>query len=202
MSDDLFEVAFSGQVSDGSDLDNVKARVGKMFNADERKLNKLFSGKRVVIKKNISKETADKYLKAFAQVGAVAEAKSIALVVESSPVTATESIQESRSESAAIPQVKPTTPPVPEAQPPLPGETDFTVPPKTDPLGITGDQIDDLVATVAPVGSTLHEEAKEVEVTTYDLSGLEVAPVGSQIGASKKEADPPPPDTGGLSMAD
>ena len=202
MSEDLFEVAFSGQVSDGSDLDNVKARVGKMFNADERKLEKLFSGRRVVIKKNISQEVANKYVKALAQVGAVVEANLMAVAVESSPVTSTESIQASKPESLATPQVKPTAQPAPEAQSPSAEGTDFTIPPKTDPLGITGDQIDDLVATVAPVGSTLREEVKEVEAPTYDLSEFDVAPVGSQIGPSKKEADPPPPDTSGLSLAD
>ena len=58
MSDQLFEVAFSGQISEGANPDEVKARVGKMFNADETKLAQLFSGRRVVIKKNIDQATA------------------------------------------------------------------------------------------------------------------------------------------------
>ena len=61
MSDELFEVAFSGQINDGADLDEVKARVAKMFNADEAKLAQLFSGKRIIIKKNIDLQTAAKY---------------------------------------------------------------------------------------------------------------------------------------------
>ena len=32
MSDQLFGVAFSGQISEGANLEEVKARVGKMFN--------------------------------------------------------------------------------------------------------------------------------------------------------------------------
>ncbi len=47
MSDQLFEVAFSGQISEGAELGEVKAKVAKMFNADEAKLGQLFSGKRV-----------------------------------------------------------------------------------------------------------------------------------------------------------
>ena len=58
MSDQLFEVAFCGQISDGANLDEVKARVGKMFKADDAKLAQLFSGKRIVIKKNIDQATA------------------------------------------------------------------------------------------------------------------------------------------------
>jgi len=34
MSDELFEVAFSGQIEDGVDLDEVKAKVATLFKAD------------------------------------------------------------------------------------------------------------------------------------------------------------------------
>ena len=76
MSDQLFEVAFSGQISAGADADDVKARLGKMFNADEAKLAQLFSGKRVVIKKNIDQATADKYKTALNRAGAECDALS------------------------------------------------------------------------------------------------------------------------------
>ena len=65
MSDQLFEVAFSGKISEGADLDDVKTKVGKMFSADEAKLAQLFSGKRIVIKKNVDQATATKYKTAF-----------------------------------------------------------------------------------------------------------------------------------------
>jgi len=73
MSDQLFEVAFSGQVSEGANLEDVKARVGKMFNADDAKLAQLFSGKRIVIKKNIDQATAAKYKTALNRAGAECE---------------------------------------------------------------------------------------------------------------------------------
>ena len=49
MSDELFEVAFSGQVSDINEINDVKARVGEIFNANAAKIDQLFFGKRVVI---------------------------------------------------------------------------------------------------------------------------------------------------------
>ena len=79
---------------------------------------------------------------------------------------------------------------------------DVNPPPQLDPLGISGDQIEDLEATIAPVGSELQDNYQEVEEPQYDLSDLEVAPVGSDLGGGKKEADPPPPDTTGITMAD
>ncbi len=73
MSDELFEVAFSGQISDGAEPGEVKAKVGKMFNADDAKLAQLFSGRRVVIKKNIDRATAAKYQTALNRAGAECE---------------------------------------------------------------------------------------------------------------------------------
>ena len=75
-------------------------------------------------------------------------------------------------------------------------------PPQTDPLGITGDDIEDLVATIAPVGSELQDDYQEPEEPDIDITGIEVAPVGSDIGTGKKKSDPPPPDTTGITLAD
>lgn len=199
MSDELYEVAFSGQVSDAADMDNVKARVGKMFNADDAKIAQLFSGRRVVIKKNIDQATANKYQGAFTKAGAIAEVKlmaavgSVGVAVAATPEAPQAAV---KAQPAPIPQVQ-----APFATASAEGD-EVLVPPQTDPLGITGEQIADLGATIAPVGTALQDKHEEVETPNYDLSGLDVAPVGSQIGSGKKEANPPLPDTSGLTMAD
>ena len=58
MNESLYEVAFSGQIQEGVELDAVKARIGKIFKADEVTIAQLFSGKRIVIKKNMSDNRA------------------------------------------------------------------------------------------------------------------------------------------------
>ena len=190
MSDSLFEVAFSGEIRAGENAEDVRARVGKIFNADEKKLAHLFSGKSVVIKKNIDQQRAAKYKAALNKAGAECEIRSMNLV-----------------EPAAAP-VAPAQPVVSETAgsgSPSQREDDYgdiAPPPQTDPLGITADQIDDLAVSIAPVGSDLQDEIEEVEAPQIDISGLDVAPVGSTIGKPKKEPDPPPPDTTGLSMQD
>jgi hypothetical protein len=195
MSDQLFEVAFSGQVNDTADIDNVKARVGKIFNADATKIVQLFSGTRVVIKRNIDRPTAEKYLNTFAKAGAIAEVK--AMVSE-----ATVDIAGTHTANAAPqPNEQARLAPVQSASVSA-DEVDVLMPPQFDPLGITGDQIEDLAVSISPVGSTIQDHSAEVVAPSYDLSGLDVAPVGGQIGPIKKEADPPLPDTSGLSMAD
>lgn len=190
MSDDLFEVAFSGEIIEGENAEDVRARVGKIFNADETKLTHLFSGKTIVIKKNIDQQTAAKYEAALNKAGAECEIRSMNPVQPAARVAAD-------SETAVT---------NPAASAPAPQEPadygDIPPPPQTDPLGITADQIDDLAVSIAPVGSVLHNDIKEPETPQIDTSGFEVAPVGSTIGIAKKEPDPPPPDTTGLSLED
>ena len=89
MSDQLYEVAFSGQINDDANLDEVKARVGKMFNADAAKLAQLFSGKRIVIKKNIDQATASKYETALKRAGAACEIAPMAGTADSTASPAT-----------------------------------------------------------------------------------------------------------------
>jgi hypothetical protein len=79
---------------------------------------------------------------------------------------------------------------------------DVAPPPQTDPLGITGDQIEDLNASLAPVGSELLDSYEAPEEPQFDLSEFDVAPVGADLGSGSKEPDPPPPDTSGLSLKD
>ncbi len=194
MSDKLFEVAFSGKISDGADLGDVKARLGGMFKADESKLTQLFSGKRIVIKKNIDKQTAIKFHAALKRAGAECEVRSLS----SSGKAASNSSPKPESPPPAASKAPPATP-VRTATSADPGDAP---PPNTDPLGITGDQIDNLPATVAPVGSDMQDEIKQVAAPAIDISDLDVAPVGADIGSGKKEPDPPPPDTAGISMSE
>jgi hypothetical protein len=73
MDELLFEVAFSGQIHDDAELDEVKARIARLFKADEGTIARLFSGERIVIKKNMTAEAADKYSIAFTKAGAICE---------------------------------------------------------------------------------------------------------------------------------
>ena len=195
MSDELFEVAFSGQIKEGADLEQVKAKVGTMFKADVTKLGHLFSGKRMVIKKNIDQATANKYQKALDNAGAVCEVKSLS-----------ETAQEKTVEAKAVePEVKVTTAaPVVAIQSATSAGSGVDAPdaPKTDPLGINANDISDLSAELAPVGSDMQDEVKDVAEPELDISGIGMAPVGSDLGQVKKDDDPPPPNTDGLTMVE
>ena len=73
MDELLYEAAFSGQIHDDAKLDEVKANIARIFKADEVTMAQLFSGKRIVIKKNLTAEAADKYSIAFTKAGAICE---------------------------------------------------------------------------------------------------------------------------------
>ena len=194
MSDEKFEVAFSGEIAEDADLEQVKARVAQMFKADEAKLAHLFSGKRVVIKKDIDQQTANKYQTALNKAGAMCEVKSLSAAV-AAPVVETQAPEADAVNSATTESgnIKVTAPDIQVGTPDAPN---------TDPLHISADDIEDLVMTVAPVGSDMQNEIKEADEPVLDLSGLDMAPVGSDISDKKEETAPPPPDTTGLKVVD
>jgi len=200
MSDQLFEVAFSGQISEGANADEVKARVGKMFNADEAKLAQLFSGRRVVIKKNIDQATANKYKTALNRAGAECEIGEMGGAMGGVAAAAQSAIPAAAAEAPAADSTSSAAAPASQYETVYDGEVE--PPPQVDPLGITGDDIEDLAATIAPVGSELQDDYQEPEEPDIDLAGIEVAPVGSDLDTATKKPDPPPPDTTGITMAD
>ncbi len=196
---DVFEVAFSGQIADGADLDTVKAAVGKIFKADDAKLAQLFSGKRIVIKKNIDEATARKYKAAFSNAGAICEIKNLSQYA-AKPVT--------EEVVAAPPPEEPAPAP---AQPATANSTftaaanaDYDIPdaPNTVPLDVTGDQIADLSASLAPVGSDMQDAVEQDVVPPTVPDDITMAPVGSDLAEHEEKPTPPPPDTSGMSIVD
>lgn len=197
MSDELFEVAFSGQIQDGAELEQVKAKVAAMFKTDATKLAHLFSGKRMVIKKNINQAMANKYKVALDNAGAVCEVKSLA-----EPVTKAEpAVFDSAKPVETVPVETKAAPSV-SAKPGVVSDHDVPPAPKTDPLGIGADDISELSVDIAPVGSDMQDGVSQVEEPQLDISGLDMAPAGSDLGQVKKADEPPPPGTEGLTLVD
>lgn len=69
--DERYDVYFTGQVLDDQDPKQVRAQLGKLFNADQATLDRLFSGKPSVIKRGCDRATAQKYKSAMEKAGAV-----------------------------------------------------------------------------------------------------------------------------------
>lgn len=82
MSQNTFEVVFSGKLVEGAVLEQVKANVAAMFKVEVAKVERLFSGATVSIKKGLDEATAKKYLMALSRAGAVCQVVNRAAVVE------------------------------------------------------------------------------------------------------------------------
>jgi hypothetical protein len=200
MSNELFEIAFSGVIKPGADPEVVKQKVGQIFKADENRLAQMFSGKRMIIKRQADAATAAKYRGAFEKAGAICEVKELTSQNETAataipgPTSAT-AVSETAKPAAGVNDSGadyvsryPESEQIPQAL-------------LTDPLGISGDNIQELGADIAPVGSMM-QQAQDVPEPAIDISGMDIAPVGSDLSSGKQEAPPPPPDISGLSLAD
>jgi len=71
MSNTKYRVIFKGDIADGKNLDNVKKRLASVLKADITTIEKLFSGKLIVIKKDADRETCERLKNAFKRAGAI-----------------------------------------------------------------------------------------------------------------------------------
>ncbi|MCP4107892.1 MAG: hypothetical protein GY749_20500 [Desulfobacteraceae bacterium] len=72
-----YNVIFKGEISAGNSINEVKKRLSISLKTDEKKLNQLFSGNTLIIKKNTDYQTAIKYKSAFEKNGAICEIEEI-----------------------------------------------------------------------------------------------------------------------------
>lgn len=68
----LFDVCFAGELLEEHELQSVRQKLQKLFNANPDTLDKLFSGKMQVLKRGCDESTALKYQQAMAKAGAKA----------------------------------------------------------------------------------------------------------------------------------
>jgi TM2 domain-containing membrane protein YozV len=71
MSDKKYRVIFKGDVAAGLEIDDVKQKLAAGFKTDIAKIDRLFSGKRKVIKKEADLEACEKVRKVFERAGAI-----------------------------------------------------------------------------------------------------------------------------------
>lgn len=66
-----YHVVFEGQITGEKDLADVKRQLAALFKMNAAQVESLFSGKPVVIKRDVDAQTAQKYAAAFKKAGAV-----------------------------------------------------------------------------------------------------------------------------------
>lgn len=88
----LYNLIFQGEIIDGTSLEEVKSNISRLFKADADKTAQLFSGKPIVIKKNLDEESSKKYLSILNKAGAVIQ--QVPLQSTTSPVETISQTQE------------------------------------------------------------------------------------------------------------
>jgi len=69
--EERYNVYFAGQVQEGCDRSSVRDKLAKIFNADQATLEKLFSGRAQLIKRDCDQATALQYRDAMERAGAI-----------------------------------------------------------------------------------------------------------------------------------
>jgi hypothetical protein len=67
---ELYQIVFDGTLTGEIAVDKVKSNLGAMFKMNATQVEALFSGKPIVIKRNVDEATAKKYQAAFTKAGA------------------------------------------------------------------------------------------------------------------------------------
>jgi hypothetical protein len=192
MESERYSVIFFGRIFPGRDPDEVRGRIGEMFRIGGAQLDKLFSGARIVIKKELDLQTAQRYRDAFQRAGAMVELK------KSEPAAAAADPAPDQTPSAEAPN----GPAAGVEEEPL-----TLLPPRSGSLAEFAQQVE---AAPIPdvshlgmeaVGADLDPEFQPPPPLELDLSGLGLEPPGADL---EPDYQPPPPlqvDTEGLSAA-
>jgi hypothetical protein len=194
MSEARFNVVFAGEMVAGADPAKVRENLAAAFRMDISKVEALFSGKRVVVKKDADQATAMKFRAVMKQAGAVCDLERIG---EESPAAApaAETAAPAPAQAAPAPAVSAAKPAV-ETPAPVRGGSLETV--GTIRMGGTGFSGP---FEVAPTGAELADKHEGPPPIVPDVSHFSVAPPGSDMGQKKDEKPPVTPDISHLSIA-
>ncbi|MDX1803220.1 MAG: hypothetical protein R3292_04010 [Alcanivorax sp.] len=186
MSEQRYHVVFSGELVAGADPETVKANLARLFKMDAARVDKLFSGQPVVLKKNADQATAMKFRAVLKQAGAVCEMRALE---SGSPQPS----GQPASPPVAASQPAPAPAQAPEAQPDGDLETVGTI--RTGGTGFSGP------FTVAEAGADMDNSEHEAPPPAPDISHLSMGNPGEDLGQLKKEQTTDVPDISHLSIA-
>jgi hypothetical protein len=179
--EDRYRLVFRGELLDGQHRAVVKKKLGALLKVDGERLDQLFAGENVVVRKEADTATAARFQAAFKQAGARLR---VLPVVDEAAATP-------RPQATPKPQATPRPQPTPKpetaaraAEPATAGAAhSLTLRPKNAPLLDTS-------------------ERAEPRTVVIDVSHLTLAPLGPWIPPARADADAAPPDTSHLSIAE
>lgn len=196
-----YEIVFDGRLVEGAQLERVKANLGKLFQADESRLELLFSGRRLVLKNNLDEQTAEKYRATLERAGAVARVVMMKPPVPQPEQAAQPLVTVPAAEAQEMEEVELARPPDEPTwlrkTPVRPGR--LQIKPRDAYMAAFSD-VDAPDYSVAEAGSDMQDPKPAPVIPKLDLSRLSVAPVGSDMGQVPRANTRPVPDTSHLKL--
>lgn len=196
MSDARFNLVFNGELVAGASPDAVKQNLAKLFKLDPARVEAMFSGKPVVLKKDADQATAMKFRAVLRQAGAQVRMEPVGAVEEVSAAPAPPV------EPAAQEPATPVTAPAPAQPAAAPatasaaaGDMDMVGTIRTGGTGFSGE------FDVAPPGTDIADKVDGPAPMVPDVSGISLAPAGSDMGQLKQKVEEKVPDISHLSIA-
>ncbi len=201
MSNDLFDIVFRGDILPGHQLVEVKQRLAQLFKADETRINALFAGGAVPLKRNLDRAAAEKYQAVLRKAGADVQVSPAGSVKTRKPpqrpVRAATSVADKPFESK--PETKPVETQSAESRPMTMQErlaaTEKELADKeAKRAGRNSDQGEEVIDpetgwSIAAVGADVlkPEERHQVEAVEVDVSALSVREAsGDLVDASER----------------
>jgi hypothetical protein len=220
--DTRYNVMCAGEVLDGQDEATVRRNLGRLFKADDQTLDKLFSGKPQLLKRDCDAEVARKYRDAIESAGGKPIIRQVRQDTPSGLTLAPPGSDVLRPEERAAGPEAVLPPPAfdvaevgarlasPSAPAPPPPDTSHltlggvgeTIP--TLERNTAAAPIPDSGLSLAEPGSALRETSSRPAARDVDVSGISLAPPGADVLESqyRKRATAAAPDTSGISLAD
>ncbi|GAA4649204.1 hypothetical protein GCM10023116_14780 [Kistimonas scapharcae] len=167
-----YDLIFSGEINDNVEETQVRKNVAALFKASPAQVEKLFSGKTVVLKNGLDEATAKKYQAALKKAGAICQLRP----------------KQTENEAAPHPKPSPKAAPDPKASP-KPSTSDKT-------------QIDtpDTGITVAPAGADVQDKKPEPHYDVPDTSSISLRPQSGYLVDPSQDEPPPAPDTSHITL--
>lgn len=197
MASERYNLIFRGDIVLGHNIADVRVHLGKLFKVSEAQLERLFSGRPVVIKKSLPKPEADRYTEALRKAGAEVE---IQLIADTAPTPIVKAAEKKQAKTTLAERLAQQ-----EASGGLqePSGTLAFAPkakPKSDAQLEQG-------LVLAPVGSALLADQYREDEPVVDIQPVEaeLRPMqGNLIDQDERKEDVPPigVDLSGISLAD
>ena len=168
---DFYEIVFSGDLVSDVSHEQVKANLARLFQASEEQVERLLSGRRLVLKDNLDAVSAEKYRVALERAGVMVRVEAMSPGVEtielSAPAPARRAHVEPRDlYMAAFSEVDAPDYAIAEVgvelQPPKPA--------------VAAPRLDLSQMSMAPVGSDLGQLSETLHVLVPDVSHLKLTP--------------------------